>query len=306
MGCWNKTCGFSGLPIFRGNPVYVFILEKQEGLSEGLYNPCYSDSEYTPVLCPFESTYDEYGGGGNSKGVWLPYLIEALREKLIEKEEGESSHRHLAVLRENFGEEQFFSSVWADRLDISIYGSKGARIRFTMMHKSIVDLMLDKFPFNDHYSRYKDYKFKKILPRIPAYWEYLKEEYNKESEPVVIDSKTFQGMNKLLFDFRLLTEFKEINRLMDPSFHGGTSATLIQYPVFFKNCLENSTEDSVVIPLLQDFVKGCYINTMMSSLRKTWLPGGYEGSQESDFRPYRLLNRVTGAFMRGCEREMDY
>jgi hypothetical protein len=59
MGCWNKTCGLSNLPILHGERTYVFVMEQVNSVGDH----CYSTHLYRPVLLPFESTYNDYGGG---------------------------------------------------------------------------------------------------------------------------------------------------------------------------------------------------------------------------------------------------
>ena len=38
---------------------------------------------------------------------------------------------------------------------------------------------------------------------------------------------------------------------------------------------------------------GIFINYFLTAVRKTWMPGGHEGSQESDTNPYRTLIEAT-------------
>lgn len=76
MGCWYKTCGLSNLHIPAGTPVYVFVLERR---GNGISDACYSTSMFAPLLLPFESEYNDYGGGENSKGVGFPYIMQALK-----------------------------------------------------------------------------------------------------------------------------------------------------------------------------------------------------------------------------------
>jgi hypothetical protein len=35
MGCWNKTCGLTNLPIMCGEKTYVFVLERVPGSTQG-------------------------------------------------------------------------------------------------------------------------------------------------------------------------------------------------------------------------------------------------------------------------------
>ena len=101
MGCWNKTCGLSKLHIYAGDPVYVFVIEQNLD-----HDRCYSTAFWSPILAPFESVYNDYGGGENSGGVWFQHIMDGVRAKLIEQEVGENEYHDIAVKREGFGEAQ--------------------------------------------------------------------------------------------------------------------------------------------------------------------------------------------------------
>lgn len=86
MGCWNKTCALSNLPIFARERTYVFVLEESSSYRRSkAIDPNYL---YDLVLIPFESTYDDYGAGENSSGIALPIILDSLKRCLIEKEQG--------------------------------------------------------------------------------------------------------------------------------------------------------------------------------------------------------------------------
>jgi hypothetical protein len=54
MGCWNGTCGLSGLPIFHGTEMYVFpIVESYRD------SFCYSTALYRPSVLPFRAEYND-------------------------------------------------------------------------------------------------------------------------------------------------------------------------------------------------------------------------------------------------------
>lgn len=153
MGCWNKTCGLTNLHIYAGTPVYVFILvEPTYGGDDSSPN-----SIYDVCPTPFYSHYDDYGGGEDSSGSWVPYLISGFSENLIEKEVGENEYHDIEVKREGFDLEKFFETVHEKRLyllnrrrmihnDGSFKGKEEVRVSFTMLHKSIVDRLLDEIP----------------------------------------------------------------------------------------------------------------------------------------------------------------
>jgi len=71
MGCWNKTCTLSNLPILADEPVYVVMLNPSDERSR-----CYTTAFYRPALLPFLSYYDDYGGGYDSKGPVFDTVLE--------------------------------------------------------------------------------------------------------------------------------------------------------------------------------------------------------------------------------------
>lgn len=51
--------------------------------------------------------------------------------------------------------------------------------------------------------------------------------------------------------------------------------------------------------LMVEHLKGMFVNTFMEITRKSWIPGGQEGSQQQEYDPYRALmasmNKVMDA-----------
>ncbi|HET8686081.1 MAG TPA: hypothetical protein VFM18_05375, partial [Methanosarcina sp.] len=138
MGCWNKTCGLSNLPIFAGDHVYVFVLEKNTNQKER----CYSTAFWRPVLLPFNSVYDDYGGGEDSYGPGFPVIMNYLKNIIVEMEQGDNEYHDIPVNKENFGEKMFFEAVHEGRLFLNrLYGD--TPVDYVMFRKDIVDFILD-------------------------------------------------------------------------------------------------------------------------------------------------------------------
>ncbi len=144
MGCWNKTCGLSNLHITAGTSVYGFVLEKNKH-----YDHCYSTSLFSPLLLPFESTYDDYGGGEDSSGPALDIIMGALKRQLVEMEVGDNEYHDIAVKRDDFTPEKFFEAVHEDRMFIQ-HGSEQRPVYFTMFRKDIVDHILENRRIEDY------------------------------------------------------------------------------------------------------------------------------------------------------------
>ncbi|KAI9549452.1 hypothetical protein GHT06_001852 [Daphnia sinensis] len=139
MGCWSKTCGLSNLHITAGTPVYVFVLEDSRAGDH-----CYSTNLFKPLLLPFESEYNDYGGGENSSGVAFELIMDGIKSRLVEVPLGENKYHDIAITKEKFDEELFFEAVHEDRLSISSYGSTDpTNLQFVMFRKDVVDDILE-------------------------------------------------------------------------------------------------------------------------------------------------------------------
>jgi len=107
MGCWNETCGLTNLHIRYGEPVVVFAIKENKVVD----SRCYTTPFFSPIMMPFYSIYNDYGAGENSHGFGLEFVLNIMREKLVELDVGENQYHDIAVSREDFGEREFFGSM---------------------------------------------------------------------------------------------------------------------------------------------------------------------------------------------------
>lgn len=291
MGCWNKTCGLSNLHITSGTPVYVFVLEKNKD-----YDQCYATSLFSPVLLPFESEYDDYGGGENSSGVALPFVMKGLKDQLVEFELGENEYHDIAVKREVFDDKMFFEACHEDRMQIKDrFDTEPTQVYFTMMRKDIVDSILETRVIEDyvgegkgthgHGNNYIRYKFADIVASVRPLIEHLLEEISK-TENEFLRSMIFERMHS----FR--NEFHAAKYL---SYDSHRYSRIVDVKHLASRALEIGTVESInkLEGLLIEHLKAVFIDSFMHSARKTWIPGGHEGSQSSSGGALRLLAKVT-------------
>ena len=66
--------------------MYVFVLEENQNRSD----TCYTTSLYRPVLLPFESVYNDYGGGCDSGDIGFNLIMESIRQVLVEVPQGKN------------------------------------------------------------------------------------------------------------------------------------------------------------------------------------------------------------------------
>lgn len=301
MGCWNKTCGLSNLPIKHGQEAYVFVLEPNEAGD----SHCYATHLYKPLLLPFVTEYNDYGGGENSSGPGFQVIMDAIADNLKEMEVGENKYHDIAVTKEAFGEELFFEAVHEGRLFREGNYSDPVKLEYVMFRKDIVDHILENRVIENYVgdgkgtggygNNYVYYKFADIVADILPLIQEICEIATAKGEDAFF--KIFGGF-EYLFDYDhpnkaakwLRGETYRYSRLVD--------IKLMIAKLFAK---ELPTEEQVLEfeALLTEYLKGIYIDSFMEVTRKSWIPAGHEGSQSQDFDCYRLLigamNKVMDA-----------
>ena len=282
MGSSNKTCALTNLPIFHGERVYVFVLHEKED-DYGRDRACYSNYLYKPLLLPFESDYDDYGGGENSGGYAFPIVMNALKRKLIEKEVGKDDYSEMEIKRDGFNEELFFKSVWANRLEVNTYyGPK--KVKFVMMRKDVVDSILERwvieefvdYDYNLNKGVYRKYTFQDVLNDVEPYLAKREQKYKDEN----LVSRKFRFLEQNCHNTILIPDLELSNLL----FHGKFSEAK---------------------PFIETLLKGVFVHEFMESTRRCWVPPCGEGSQDNDHDPYELLSNVILERIESHKKEME-
>lgn len=291
MGCWNKTCGLSGLPIFAGDPVYVFVLQENSDKTDR----CYSTAFWRPVLVPFYSEYNDYGAGENSSGVGLQTIMDGLSKRLIEKEQGENPYHDIPVKREGFDVEKFFNAVHESRLHIDGYQSD-EQIDYVMFRKDVVDYILENNKREIYVgsgkgntgwdNNYISVKFSDIMADVDKFIE---------------RNKTLVSGGKWFMESQMVKSRGDDSCLVDTYLFGYDSyrTSKIIYPLnIFAELL--TTDIKTAKEFLIDYIKGCYLDSFMSATRKNWMPGGHEGSQSGVNPEYGVL---IGSIQMGIDKD---
>lgn len=286
MGCWSKTCGLSNLHITAGTEVYVFVLERNK-----TYNHCYSTSLFKPLLLPFESVYDDYGGGEDSSGIALPFVMAGLKDRLVEMALGKNKYHDIAVTKEGFTDKMFFEACHEDRMFVqSRYDKEKTAVYFTMMRKDIVDQILENRVLHNYVgsskgttgwgNSYIEYKFSDVVSSIRPLLNRLKE-----------DTEVEQGfiMDRI---HAYCDEYLAAIWLTDS---GHRHSSIVDMKSLIGRAIEIDTVDAInkIDLLIAEYLKGIFIEEFMTSARKTWVPGGHEGSQSDSGDALRLLAQAT-------------
>lgn len=291
MGCWNKTCGLSNLHINSGESVYVFVLEKNKYEDER----CYSTAFFKPLLLPFESVYDDYGGGKDSSGIGLPYIMNSIKDNLIELELGKNEYHDIEVKKEDWSVDLFFEAVHEHRLRI-----KDTYLDFVMVRKDVVDYILENRVIRDYVGEggtcgynnaYIEYKFNDILLDIPEFIETVKEKVAK--------GLLFLGSDSVIFKYNHPNKVGKFITRIDSKY----CRVLDVIDLIYKKIEEDEITEAT--QLIVEHLKAVFIDNYMNMIRKVWIPGAHEGSQSNDPYGYRLLNEIVAQVLDTMEKEID-
>lgn len=338
MGCWNGTCGLSGLPINVGTEVYIFPIK--EGYRDSF---CYSTALYRPSVLPFRAEYNDYGAGESCSGPGLDIVIAGVRDQLVEMPVGENKYHDIAVKREGFDEETFFETVHKKRLffknPMAAYEGepKTVGVFFTMIRKDVVDRLWNEWQFDfwkprgmteipagfesDQYY-IKNVTYARLAELIPDYMEHR---YNRENP---LRTKMMEDANKRVAEDPSLSDrlatldnfynrygfFEDNGRehMLSSSFGhafgsgyaGGGFAQFADIPNAVLDLYEAGNQEAA-FELLRECLVGVMVNSFMESVRKIWTPVMHQGSQSECYEEYQLLNTITENVIKARKAEYD-
>lgn len=301
MGCWNKTCALSNLPIYNGEDVYVFVLQESSDYDKGSF--VHTSYLYHPLLLPFESTYNDYGGGENSFGVTFPLIMNGIRGSLIEKEVGENPYHDIEVKRDNFNEENFFETIRENRLEIKTYdGVK--KVKFVMMRKDLVDKVLEEWVLEKFLGIengegvYKEYQFDDVIGSIDELVEDLKRKVESFEKDESFDMfLNLVAMRPETWCDREILAGEWLGNGLRNNYYQSNLVDLSM--VICEKVLSKSFED--LKPIFAEYIKGLFVNEFMVKVRRVWVPPCGEGSQDSDLDLHQLL--ATSVIK--CSQELE-
>lgn len=223
-------------------------------------------------------------------------IIDGIKRDLVELHD-------IEVTKEKFDVDLFFEAVHEERLAIkNRFSSEPTNIQFTMLRKDIVDAILDEREVEEYvgggkgtFAKWGDeknyirYKFSDIVadirPMISA------------ARAKVEEAKKY---NEWLGRFMLIDG---ISAIFD---HSHISARWMHYDNYrysrivdmknvFQKAFEAGTDQAMetLALVMEQHLKALFIEGFMTSARKTWIPGGHEGSQSSSGAALRMLANVT-------------
>lgn len=298
MGCWNKTCGLTTLPIHCGEEVMVVPI-----VQSPYKDRCYSTALWHPVFLPFWAKYDDYGGGDNSTGSLLSSFIEYAKENLVEMEQGPNQYHDIAVKASDFTESSFYEAVHEGRLNFNGYQGRQQNVDFVMIRKDVIDKFKDRHVFEAYvgegkgsvgYSKsYINYTWSDMISHIPEFVANVKAEM---TAPEKYEGHAAMRVNYL----RALNptgeygdKFKGANLV--PSWLNLNSSSVREsalWEVRDTIALATVSDDNLAAEMVEDVLTLRFVNYLMSSMRKIWVPGCHEGSQGEELEVYAMLGDI--------------
>lgn len=298
MGSWNQTCGLSNLHIGPGQSVYVFVLEQNPR-----YDHSYSTNLFTPVVLPFEAEYDAYGSGINCAGPGLEPVIQGLKQYLVEVEQGPNPYHDIAVTRDTFTVNRLFEAANEDRLFVNTRSTQEPhRVYVTMFRKDIVDDILENRVVEEYVGNGQgDHGWGNNFVKLR--FADIVADVHPLIEAIIADPEAAQA------SYATADVVDSIHRHRDQWLAarwldsvGIRFSRIVNINRVISQALQTPNQKTLdwLEQVVAQFLKGVYIDTFMHAARKSWIPGGHEGSQSLSGGALRLLAAVT---VRALDRE---
>lgn len=296
MGCWNKTCGLTGLPISHGEDVLVFVLRA----ATSTYDRTHTTSLFNPLLLPFKAQHNSYGDGELCTG-FVDEIVAGVASALVEMDQGDNEYHDISVSRANFTVETFFEAVREGRLFTETHDSDtNLRLDYVMMRVDSVDYILNHWKrklyvgyTNNRTDPYYQYTFNDVVLQVS--------QLVKNIEQIIVSSTKTQ-LALLPCTARIL-DTPEFGENGVPNI----AAQMLRSIVFqrYRYCNVVNPQEMIVEliranrtdrahSLIVDLLTGIYIDEFFNSVRKIWVPGCHEGSQADVDQSYAAL---SGAIM---------
>lgn len=279
MGCWNKTCGLTGLYIRDSEPVYVFVMEKNDTET----SRCYTTAYWSPCLLPFQSKYNDYGGGYDSHGFSFDLIMKRFK-KAVREVEPESEYDPFHLKRSEFDEKMFFDAAHEQKLYLD---ESNVKCDFVMMRKDIVDNILNNWN-QDIWSNGKymeNTTYNDFVKDIPEFLTVIATYMTKNTR-----------MYMSSFDHVFPRESENmVNLFLNRDLYK-YSYNILQYRSNLIEYIRNG-EFEKAAEYIKTFLIGYVIDCFMSDTRKCWIPAAHEGSQSQSEHAYRFLNKTIQHFL---------
>lgn len=331
MGCWNGTCALTSLPITSGTEIYIFPVV--ETMGEPSY--CYTCALWTPMSLSFQGTYNDYGAAEDCHGVALPFIIDTIKQRLVEVDVGENEYHDIAVVREGFDLDAFFESTHEQRLKVKnpMAGYEGhpkyLDMNFAMVRKDVIDRLWTDYKFNmwkpknwketsefetDQYY-IKNISYTKMFDTIPAFIKRHMEDVNIDSGEVYSSIKDsnpelYQKLIKIHFEDNTFMRDHDsvVGSIFERIFSGNGYNGKVR---FGESSAQSYIIDTypknpeMVYDLMKAYLISSLVDTIMNKNRGIWYPTMHQGSQSESLNTYRLMNKISSDLINEREKYFD-
>lgn len=283
MGCWNKTCGVSGLPIRAGEKVLMLPLEQNS--SRGIHGV---NDLWHPMMYGSFMEYNDYGAGEN----WdhhMNVIVEYTKSIMAEKEQGENKSHDIPVTKEGFDAEMFFEAVHEQRLEVHSPMLGNPSIDFVMVRQDMLDTIFAKhrievFGMSDIVSG----SYNEVVEHVPEFIGKLLEECEvaeKDSGlPFGISGPRAEMILHDMIDGNTLPASLEVLSRIVMSAELGRL-----HGIRILKLVRKAESASSAVDMFKMYLRVVFLSNFMTNIRKQWKPAGFEGSQHQDAEPYRVL-----------------
>lgn len=270
MGCWNATCFVTNLPIFSGEDVVCILVTEQNGYEKG--NHCYPTGHMLPFGLTFNGKYNEYGALERCTGIGLTVLLDYIKEKLVEMDEGENKYHDIPVKRDDFNVEKLFDAIHECRLFI-----KDKPIPFFKFppQVGVKHLYIKKSVFNKLVKTMKlgEHTFSTLKTDIPMVIEYVKN----------------ASLEETLFERYGDSHLGRIIRNIQESGHSSVDRLLFLKIFNFIRTHDNHNEIAELLENVLSYI--VFYKFMVSSRRSFHSPSGV-GSQDDNTKGQELVANI--------------
>lgn len=284
MGCWNGTCGISGLSISYGTPTYVLPVTGQIDTASMTVEP-----SYIPFGFLIEGTYDDYGTIENIREDWkTDYLKESIQNIGTFAEDCTDPLDKFVL--NALATKSIFSKLRPEVRDILQVLERGiARDRvhripigFWMARKDVADFLISQPIY--HYITGNEIDSQQEITQLYDLYSNIYLDQNIETENTENQNEDFKK-NQFWKDMSFEVE---TNELFGSKFFFGNMGGFAHKRIlrdFLDSTYNETTREKIVSSSNQLLRLVCNMRT----LRKDFSPSPGAGSQEENHELYKKL-----------------
>jgi hypothetical protein len=274
MGCYNGSCFLTGLPIYHGEQVRVFIVQRNNGMRN---RNCYPTDQWIPLTFSFCGEYNDYGSVENQHGIMLDFILNAIKNNLVELQQGENECHDIPVLKQNFDFDLMMEANHEGRLMTKDIFGETTSLKILMVRQSALDKLLARFKWETYRGVSEEDRKRGVYYREIDYTTYCQDVLADAQEHIENETDSeYAGLRLVWKADRLLgVETSSVGNLLSAIMEK-------QY-----NDLQISYEDIIKEAVIVDTINKFLMNT-----RRTWSPPSGEGSQDYETGTYKMFAQL--------------